>query len=175
MRKAAFLDRDGVINRKAPGNGYITTWEEMEILPGVPDCIAKLNNAGFHVIIVSNQRCVAKGLLSSADLEMMHERMKEHLAQFDARIDAIYYCPHELTSACRCRKPEPGMLLEAARDHEVDLPRSWMIGDSPIDVDAGKRAGCKTALLVENGSPASIEPDLIGESLIDVVARILEE
>ena len=175
MRRAAFLDRDGVINRKAPGHGYITSWQQMEILPGVPEAIAKLNRAGFQVIVVSNQRCVAKGLITSAELESLHEQMKEHLARSNARIDAIYYCPHELSPVCQCRKPQPGMLLDAARDHDIDLARSWMIGDSPIDVEAGQRAGCKTALLSEDGRPQAVKPDLIGTSLREVVAQIVKQ
>jgi histidinol-phosphate phosphatase family domain/HAD-superfamily hydrolase, subfamily IIIA len=174
MQKAAFLDRDGVINRKAPGNGYITTWKDMEILPGVPDSIAKLNNAGFQVIVVSNQRCVAKGLITIAGLESLHDRMREHLAQSKARIDAIYYCPHETSPPCRCRKPQPGMLLDAARDHNIDLAQSWMIGDSAVDVEAGRRAGCRTILLANGQRPPEREADLIGTSLAEVVERILK-
>jgi len=172
MQKAAFLDRDGVINRKAPGNGYITTWEDMEILPGVPDSIAKLNQAGFRVIVVSNQRCVAKGLITSADLESLHDRMKQFLAEGNARIDAIYYCPHENMPACRCRKPQPGMLFDAARDHDIDLAKSWMIGDSAADIEAGKRAGCQTVLLASGTT--DVKADLIGISLADVVGRIVK-
>jgi D-glycero-D-manno-heptose 1,7-bisphosphate phosphatase len=173
MQKAAFLDRDGVINRKAPGNGYITTWEDMEILPGVPASIAKLNEAGFRVIVVSNQRCVAKGLITTANLESLHDRMKLYLAESNARIDAIYYCPHENFPACRCRKPQPGMLLKAARDHDIDLASSWMIGDSAADIEAGKRAGCQTVLLTSGAT--DLEADLTGTSLADVVERIMKQ
>ena len=109
-----------------------------------------LNRAGFRVIVVSNQRCVAKGLITAADLESMHQRMCEALGNAGAIIDAVYYCPHEKQPACRCRKPPPGMLLDAAREHDIDLPASWMIGDSEIDVEAGRNAGCKTARLVSD-------------------------
>src|SRR5215831_6533466 len=109
MRKAAFLDRDGVINRKAREGEYVTRWEEMEILPEVGKAIALLNQAGFLVIVVTNQRCVAKGLITTGELEVLHRRMLEALANDGARIDAIYYCPHEAQPPCRCRKPKPGM------------------------------------------------------------------
>src|SRR5262245_28203438 len=103
MSKAAFLDRDGVINRKALKGEYITTWGEMHILPGVPEAIAQLKQAGFRVIVVTNQRCVAKGLITIPELEILHRRMSEKLAAGGAFLDAIYYCPHELDSTCGCR------------------------------------------------------------------------
>src|SRR4051794_21378359 len=110
MNLAAFLDRDGVINRKAPEGSYITNWEQVQFLPDVAGAIAQLNQAGFKVIVISNQRCVAKGLLSDAELEYIHRRMREWLAAHGAQIDAVYYCPHEKTQPrCKCRKPAPGM------------------------------------------------------------------
>ncbi len=117
MKKAAFLDRDGVINRKAPEGQYVTRWEEMEFLPGAGEAIRLLNDAGFFVVVVSNQRCVAKGLISTDELESIHARMRGEFQVAGARIDAIYYCPHDDQPPCGCRKPQPGMLLEAARTH----------------------------------------------------------
>lgn len=175
MSKAAFLDRDGVINRKAPGDQYITSWEEMEIFPEIPEAIARLNDAGFRVIVVTNQRCVAKGLITSTKLEAMHDRMRHYLAEVGAKIDAIYYCPHEEEPRCCCRKPQPGMLLDAARDFDINLPESWIIGDSVADVEAGRRAGCKTVLLTEKHTSASVVADLVARSLPDALKRILEE
>lgn len=173
MNRAAFLDRDGVINRKAREGEYVTRWEEMQILPGVAEAISLLNRAGFRVIVVSNQRCIAKGLITTAELETLHEKMCGVLASDGATIDAIYYCPHEKQPACRCRKPEPGMLLNAARDHAIDLGASWMIGDSVADVEAGRRAGCKTALLGRSfsGNP---ETDATGASLPELIRGILQ-
>src|SRR5205823_14054634 len=95
MNKAAFLDRDGVINRKAPEGEYITSWEDMEILPGVAEAISLLHRSGFRTIVVSNQRCVAKGLITIDELEALHHRMCDVLAQAGAKIDGVYYCPHE--------------------------------------------------------------------------------
>src|SRR5712692_12048263 len=136
MKKAAFLDRDGVINRKAPEGGYITRWEDLEILPGVPEGIILLTQAGYSVLAVSNQRCVAKGLLSLSELESIHERLCQELETKGASITRIYYCPHDNLTPCGCRKPAPGMLLAAARDHGIDLQNSWMIGDSKVDIEA---------------------------------------
>jgi D-glycero-D-manno-heptose 1,7-bisphosphate phosphatase len=174
MSRAAFLDRDGVINRKAHEGEYVTRWEEMEILPGVEEAIALLNGAGLYVIVVSNQRCVAKGLVSVADLEALHQRMSEVIASKGAKIDAIYYCPHETDPPCRCRKPQPGMLLDAARDHGISLGESWMIGDSQADIKAGRSAGCKTALVTPDGDGKNIEVDLLASSLLDASQRILQ-
>lgn len=173
MDRAVFLDRDGVINRKAPEGLYVIRWDEMHLLPGVVPAVAELNHAGFRVIVVTNQRCVAKGLITVADLDSMHQRMCETLAASGARIDAVYYCPHEEELSCGCRKPAPGMLLDAASRHKIDLRASWMIGDSEADVQAGRSAGCKTALL------ASIETsnagaDLVARSLLDAVRQIVK-
>jgi len=97
MKRCIFLDRDGVINRRPPQNDYVTRWEDLHILPGTAEAIAALNNAGFLVIVVSNQRCVAKGLITACELETMHERMCATLATEGAKIDAVYYCPHEIS------------------------------------------------------------------------------
>jgi D-glycero-D-manno-heptose 1,7-bisphosphate phosphatase len=175
MNKAAFLDRDGVINRKAETEDeYITRWEEMHILPGVVEAIALLNRSGFRVIVVTNQRCVAKGFLTSNELESVHRRMCQELAAMGAVIDEVYYCPHEEQPPCGCRKPEPGMLLEAANEYEVDLTSSWMIGDSEKDVEAGKSAGCRTARILRSHACSSGKPDVLATSLLEAVQQILQ-
>lgn len=173
MKKAAFLDRDGVLNRKAPEGQYVTRWEEMEFLPGVREAVRLLNQAGYFVAIVSNQRCVAKGLITISELDSMHARMRQEFNAAGAMIDAIYYCPHDFQPPCSCRKPQPGMLLEAARKHNLDLAESWMIGDSRHDVEAGMSAGCRTVRLLEGGE-SSRGADLIASSLLAAVQKILE-
>lgn len=170
--KAAFLDRDGVINEKAPEGAYITRWEDVVFLPGIAQAIAELKGAGFQVIVISNQRCVAKGLISIDELEALHERMRAWLRQQGAEIDAIYYCPHEKVPACECRKPEPGMLLQAAREHGVDLAQSWMIGDSRSDVEAGRRAGCKTVFLGD-ATTSAVSPDVAAPTLLLAIPHLL--
>lgn len=178
-----FLDRDGVINEKAPEGLYVTRWEDFHVLPGVVEGIAELNQAGFSVIVVTNQRCVAKGLLSDADLNQLHRRMSDQLANAGAKIDAIYYCSHEAEPPCRCRKPAPGLLLDAAYAHGLDLGASWMIGDSDMDIQAGKSAGCRTARVTAKsraGSEAQQstalieEADIVAPSLLDAVHQILQ-
>jgi D-glycero-D-manno-heptose 1,7-bisphosphate phosphatase len=173
MSKAVFLDRDGVINKKPVEGEYVTRWEELHILPGVAPAIALLNQTGFRVIVVSNQRCVAKGLITMADLESMHHRVCDTLAAAGATIDDIYYCPHEKDPPCRCRKPAPGMLLDAARAHQIDLKASWMIGDSEIDVEAGRNAGCKTIRLQKSADGAGTA-DVVAASLLGAIHEILK-
>jgi D-glycero-D-manno-heptose 1,7-bisphosphate phosphatase len=173
MKRAVFLDRDGVINRKPPEGEYVTRWEEMEFLPGVAEAIASLVEAGFRVIVVSNQRCVSKGLLTTDDLDSIHQRMCQKLAAAGAPITAVYYCPHDTQSPCTCRKPAPGMLFTAARNHELDLTGSWMIGDSDTDVAAGKEADCRTARILKNGEAAQGGADVFAHSLCDAVQQIL--
>lgn len=175
MNKAAFLDRDGVINVKAPEGEYVTRWEEVQFLPGVATAISLLNKAELRVIVVSNQRCVAKGLVTSAEVEALHERICRELADIGAVIDAVYFCPHETEPLCDCRKPAPGMLLQAAKEHRIDLGASWMIGDSEVDVAAGKNAGCKTVLLGRHADSSASSPDLLAESLLEATEKILEE
>ena len=174
MKRAAFLDRDGVINRKAGEGEYVTRWEDFHFLPEVAEGIALLNRAGWSVIVISNQRCVAKGLLAMEELESINRRMCEELVAAGAQVDGIYYCPHEKEPACDCRKPAPGMLLAAAKEHQLDLRSSWMIGDSEIDVEAGKRAGCRTAQLVANPELAGGDADLFVCSLLEASRQILK-
>ncbi|HET8925041.1 MAG TPA: HAD family hydrolase [Candidatus Acidoferrum sp.] len=173
MKRAAFLDRDGVINQKPPEGQYVTRWEEMRLLPGVADAITLLTQAGFCVIIVSNQRCVAKGLLTVSELESIHAHMCQELAAKGALITQVYYCPHDNKPACRCRKPAPGLLLTAAREHEIDLQNSWMIGDSEIDVEAGRTAGCRTVRIMNGGAGERSGADLAANTLLDAVRQVL--
>jgi D-glycero-D-manno-heptose 1,7-bisphosphate phosphatase len=182
MDRAIFLDRDGVINCKAPEGRYVTRWEDFHFLPGAWEGIKQLNRAGFHVIVVTNQRCVAKGLITEMELERLHRKMIDELAKVGATIDAVYYCPHELEPPCHCRKPSPGMLLEAARLRSLDLSSSWMIGDSDADILAGKNAGCRTVRVsaedpkgreTESGGSAACTADVLAASLLEAVPPIL--
>lgn len=142
-----FLDRDGVIIRKAPDGEYITTIEEMEFLPGSPEAIAQLSRSGFKVIVVTNQRGVATGKIKLPDLEEIHARLKQVVANLGGSVCDILYCPHDVADDCLCRKPKAGMLLQAAERHHLPLSECWMVGDSATDIAAGKTAGCKTALI----------------------------
>jgi D-glycero-D-manno-heptose 1,7-bisphosphate phosphatase len=181
MSKAVFLDRDGVINQKPPEGDYVTRWEDFHVLPGVAEGVALLNRAGFTVIVVTNQRCIAKGLMTVVELEDMHQKMTKLLAGSGAIIDGTFYCPHEIEPVCECRKPAPGMLLNAARLHGIDLSASWMIGDSDIDIQAGVNAGCKTVRILEADerpdkqhrvSTSPTHTDITARSLLEAIRRI---
>lgn len=172
MKPAVFLDRDGVINRGPDEGGYILRWADFRFLPGVAEAISSLNGAGWKVIVVSNQRCVGKGLLTIAELDAIHQRMNDELAKAGAKLDGIYYCPHEKEPPCDCRKPLPGMFLRAAREHEIDLSLSWMVGDSESDIEAGKSAGCRT-IRINAEAPADGISDYFAFDLLAASRLIL--
>jgi D-glycero-D-manno-heptose 1,7-bisphosphate phosphatase len=173
MKRAVFLDRDGVINRRVAEGEYVTRWEDFHFLPGVAEAISLLDRAGWSVIVISNQRCVAKGLLTIAELEAIHQKMLEELAKSGAKLGGIYYCPHDKEPSCLCRKPFPGMLLTAAHEHQIDLTSSWMIGDSESDIEAGKRAGCSTLRIIPDPPGENEGADCFARSLLEASERIL--
>jgi D-glycero-D-manno-heptose 1,7-bisphosphate phosphatase len=171
-----FLDRDGVINRKVPEGEYVTSWEDIRILPGVERAIALLNHASRKVIVVTNQRGIALGLLSVPDLRSIHENLQKHLKSLGAHLDAIYFCAHDL-GQCNCRKPAPGLFEVAFRDFPGASPgNSVMIGDSNSDILAGARLGMKTILITENQKSCeglTVCPSAVGRSLLEVVTTYL--
>ena len=145
MNKAVFLDRDGVINRKLE-NDYVKSWDEFQFLPGVIEAIKAINERGYLVIVVTNQRGIAKGLMAEKDLEEIHRIMIEELKKHGAHIDDIFYCPHDTSDNCNCRKPKPGMLIQAQRKWDIDFAQSYIIGDSSSDIEAGQQVGCRGIL-----------------------------
>lgn len=168
-RKAAFLDRDGTINEKPPEHEYVTRIEDFRLLPDAVEGMAQLARCGHALVIVSNQRGVARGQVSRELLEATEEVLQDTLRRHEAEIAGFYYCPHELDENCECRKPRPGMLLQAGSELALDLRDSWMIGDSPSDVEAGRAAGCRTAYL---GDAADVDATLRADSLSDAGTAI---
>lgn len=172
-QKAIFLDRDGTINKYV---GFLRNIDDFELIDGVAEAIRKINESGYLAIAVTNQPVIARGEVSFEELEEIHNKMETLLGKEGAYLDAIYYCPHhphkgydgerpELKIECDCRKPKPGMLLKAAEDFNIDLSKSWMIGDGENDVKAGINAGCKTALIgqgKENIGQLVSEKSLLG-------------
>ncbi len=170
-----------VINRKLPEGKYVTRWEELELLPGAAGAIAALNCSGRKVIVVTNQRGVALELMTSAEVEAIHDRLRAELARESADLDAIYYCPHD-RDECDCRKPRTGMIEAAFRDFPGAGPgNSIFIGDSLSDMECGRAAGMATILIdsptLENRSPgaeaARYIADATAESLADAAHMLL--
>jgi D-glycero-D-manno-heptose 1,7-bisphosphate phosphatase len=171
--KYIFLDRDGVLNRKAPPAQYITRPEELVILPGVEEAVAALNRAGRKVIVVTNQRGIALGLYSHDDLDRIHDKLRAQLAAHGGHLDAIYVCPHE-AGQCNCRKPLTGLFERAYRDFPDATPESSvMVGDSLRDIEAGLRAGMATVLIT--GESTNSADDLRARSLAQLLIPSLSE
>ena len=141
-RPAVFFDRDGIVNR-SPGPGYVERWEDFHLLPEFVEALRLVTARGYEAIIVTNQRGVGRGIMSIEALQRIHDGLSEALRRRGLDLRDIYVCT-AVDDADPRRKPNPGMLLEAARDHHLDLRRSWMIGDSEKDIEAGVRAGCRT-------------------------------
>jgi D-glycero-D-manno-heptose 1,7-bisphosphate phosphatase len=162
-RRAAFLDRDGTLNVRPPKSTYVTSPSDFAWLPGAREGAARLAGASYLLAVASNQRGVARGVLDPAALRALEAVIQQGLADHGCAIEAFRYCVHDEESMCGCRKPRPGMILELARELDVDLQRSWMIGDSETDVLAGQAAGCRTALV--GTVPKRCAPDLVAPSL----------
>lgn len=152
LRPAVFLDRDGTINVE---KDYLYRVEDFTFIPGAPEAIHRLNQAGFLVIVVTNQSGVARGYYTLDDVDVLHRHIQAELAKVGAHIDGFYRCPHHPTQGagefrrdCDCRKGHPGMLLQAAAEHRIELARSFMVGDKAADVEAGERAGCVPLLVL---------------------------
>ena len=144
-----FLDRDGVINQKAPEHDYIKSWKEFCFLPGVQEAIRRIHQKGYLVIVVTNQRGIARGLMAENDLQEIHQKMCEELRKHGAHIDDIFYCPHDIKDNCTCRKPKAGMLISAQNKWDIDFTQSYIIGDSNSDIEAGQRVGCRGILMTD--------------------------
>lgn len=177
-QKAIFLDRDGTINKYV---GFLRDANELELLPGAAKAIGKINRSGYLTIVVTNQPMIARGEVTWDELQLIHNKMETLLGVEGMYLDGIYFCPHhphkgyegeipELKIDCDCRKPKPGLLVEAAEDFNIDLSKSWMIGDGENDIKAGQAAGCKTALI----GVGNYNQDLEGKSLLEIIDRVIE-
>ena len=151
QQRAVFLDRDGTINVEKE---YLYKAEDFEFLPGVPEAIKSLKEAGFLVIVVSNQSGIGRGYFDEKTVETLHQHIQTKLIEYGTSIDAFYFCPHHPDAGigkykivCNCRKGAPGMLLQAALEHGINLRRSFMVGDKIADIEAGERAGCQSILV----------------------------
>jgi histidinol-phosphate phosphatase family protein len=184
---AVFLDRDGTLNREVDG---VRKPDQLELLPGVAEAVHRLNHNGWRAIVVSNQPVIAKGFCTENDVQATHNKLETLLGRENAFLDRIYYCPHhpekgfagerpELKIDCDCRKPEPGMVLQAAKDLNIDLGQSWLIGDTSRDVQTARNAGVKS-ILVRTGYAGkdanyAAQPDYSFDTLGEAVDFVLAQ
>ena len=192
MRKAVFLDRDGTINAMFYDADYglvdsPATPDEFRLLPGVGEAIRKINEAGFLAVVVSNQPGIAKGRFTHGHLNAVTRKMHDELARFGARLDAVFYCLHhpeatreEFRITCDCRKPKPGLIIQGARSLDVDLNRSFLIGDGINDIEAGAAVGCRTVWvgrrrcdICEVMTSKGVDPDYSAATLCEAVDVLL--
>jgi len=186
VKAAVFLDRDGTLIEDVD---YLSGFDQVAMFPWTVDALRLIARAGFLSVVVTNQSAVARGIVTEDFIRETHAELNRRLGRGGARIDAFYFCPHHPEAAleeyrrqCRCRKPEPGMLEDAARDLSIDLARSWMVGDRWLDVSAGNAAGVRS-LLVRSGHAARVQEapapgiraDAILNNLMEAVAWILQD
>jgi len=176
--RAVFLDRDGVLNYNR--SDHIKTPEEYVPIPGAAAAVARLKEAGWAVVVVSNQSGLGRGLFNQEALDAIMAKMRAVLAAAGGGVDGVYYCPHAPGAGCECRKPASGLVLRAAREHGLDLKHSYLVGDQGGDIECGRAVGMRT-VLVETGlpeerpGPSAARPDHVAKDLGDAVAWILQE
>jgi D-glycero-D-manno-heptose 1,7-bisphosphate phosphatase len=183
---AFFLDRDGTINEDT---GYVSSADELVVYPWAARAVRLINQSGLKTIVITNQSGVARAIYTEDVLAAIHARMIDELARDGARVDAIYYCPHHprigderYRQTCECRKPRPGMLRAAARDHNIDLSRSFVIGDKASDINLAANVGARSALVMTGYGRETLanrdcwpcDPDLVADDLLDAVRQALE-
>lgn len=153
-----FLDRDGVINRDS--EAYVKNWSEFSFLPNSLEALRRLHENDCRCVVVTNQSAIGRGIATRADVERIHRKMSERVAEAGGRIEDIFYCPHVPADGCRCRKPEPGLVLRACRRLGIEPAASAMVGDSARDIECALRAGCGATVLVRTGNGAGAEGEL---------------
>lgn len=177
MNRAVFIDRDGTICKDVP---YCSSPKDFELLPEVAEGIKLMNKHNFKVVVITNQSGIARRYFTEEMLAKIHDKMYDELAKHGAHVDAIYYCPHHPHDGCDCRKPSPKMVLQAASDLNTDLSQSYVVGDSEMDIEMGKRSECKTILTkmgnkVGEATDCSFKPDYIVSNVIEAAQLIIAE
>ena len=184
MKKVVFIDRDGVIN-KDPGGwteyNYVTTWKEFIFLPNSIKALRRLNDAGYDIVVVSNQAGISKGYYSKRQLDEINQNMINKIEENGAKLKKVYYCIHQDSDNCSCRKPKTGLFKQAERELNIKSAGNYFIGDGKADIEAGKRINMRTVLVLsgktdlEKVDSWSIKPDYIFEDLSEAVNFVLNE
>jgi D-glycero-D-manno-heptose 1,7-bisphosphate phosphatase len=181
LRRAVFLDRDGTICEEM---GYVNHVDRLQIFPYAAAAIRRLNEAQIPVVVITNQSGIARNIFPESLVHQVHKKMISQLAAGDAWIDAIYFCPHKTEDACECRKPNPGMLELAGREHGLDLANSWVVGDRYADLEMAHAVGARGILVMTGYGRGEYElhrerwarqPDVLAETLVDAVVRVLKD
>jgi len=174
--RAVFLDRDGVINEPPPAGSWVFRWDNFRFADGALDALRRLREAGFVVAVITNQSCVGRGLASLADIEGINRRMVEAVASAGGSIAGVYLCPHTNDDGCLCRKPRPGLIDQAARELGVAPERSFVVGDSERDIEAGLARGCRTLRVTGPNAepPAETRAHHVVRDLAEAVELILD-
>jgi D-glycero-D-manno-heptose 1,7-bisphosphate phosphatase len=180
MFPAIFLDRDGVLIENRPD--YVRHWSHVTILPKAIDALSGFQRAGFKIIIVTNQAAVGRGMMTLNDAQMINERLVKTIKERGGWVDGVFMCPHKPEDNCVCRKPQPGLLFQAAREFSIDLGSSWMVGDAWTDLLAGNAAGVEGTIIVRTGrgaaqlgqtQPEGVQSFLICEDVFDAFNHLL--
>jgi D-glycero-D-manno-heptose 1,7-bisphosphate phosphatase len=171
-QKAAFIDRDGTLIEEV---NFLSNVDDLRVFPFTYDAVKSLKDAGFLIIVVTNQSGIGRGVYGEAEMNQIHDEMQ---LQLDNMIDAFYFCPHLPCDGCSCRKPSLGMIESAMQDFAIDIPNSWMIGDKKIDVETGKNAGTRSAMVMtgygrSHSTQLETTPDVLAEDLLAAVREVL--
>ena len=172
LRRAVFLDRDGVINRDT---GFVCRVEDFEFIAGVVEALQEIQQRGYLLFVVTNQSGIGRGYYTLDDYQRVNAWMLASLASNAVTVTGVYFCPHAPEAGCVCRKPAPGMILQAQREHGLDLLASWLVGDKPSDIEAAQRAGVGQTLLIRSSpdvDTSSVKPLFVGDSLRDMIPHL---
>lgn len=176
MGPAIFLDRDGTLNKEI---GYLSRVEDLVLLPGVPKAIRALNERALPAIVITNQSGIGRGYYTEAAMQRVHDALAVRLAREGCHLDGFYHCPHHPDAGCDCRKPAPGMLIRAARERNIDLAASFVVGDKITDLQAGQRVGCRTVLILTGYGAeqqnTDFPVDFVADDLLQAVQWIIQQ
>ena len=169
-KKAVFIDRDGVINKEV---GYLHKIKDFKFIDGVFDACLYLQNLGYHLIIVTNQSGISRGYYNENDFHVVNNWMLEQFSHQDIKFLDVFFCPHGPESTCNCRKPQPGMFIQANDKHDIDMNNSWMVGDKEADIQAANAAGINNTIIVKSGHTIN-ERNSNATYIIDSIAQVKE-